>query len=100
LSEEWRWALKNRFVISGRYTLFDVPAGAAIYQYEHDLPGVFTSGALRERGRRAYIYLRYLSALGFELSLKLAVTERERSIFDQIRFSSWGAQIDWRLSLD
>ncbi len=100
LSEELRWTLRTWLIITGRYTLFDVPASTAIYQYEQDLPGVFTSVALRERGRRAYIYLRYLSALGFELSLKLAITERERSIFDQIRSSSWGAQIDWRLSLD
>lgn len=100
LSEELRWALKTWLIITSRYTLFEVPASAAIYQYEQDLPGVFTSVALRERGRRAYIYLRYLSAIGFELSLKLAVTERERSIFDQIRSISWGAQIDWRLSLD
>jgi hypothetical protein len=100
LSEELRWALKNWLIVTGRYTLFDVPTDAVIYQYEQDLPGVFTSVALRERGRRAYIYLRYLSALGFELSLKLAVMERERSIFDQIRSISWGAQIDWRLSLD
>jgi hypothetical protein len=100
LSEELQWTFRNRLIITGRYTLFEAPANAAIYQYEQDLPGVFTSVALRERGRRAYIYLRYLSAFGFELSLKLAVTERERSIFDQIRSSSWGTQIDWRLSLD
>jgi hypothetical protein len=100
LSEELRWAFKSWLIIASHYTLFDAPAGAAIYQYEQDLPGVFTSVALRERGRRAYIYLRYLSAFGFELSLKLAVAERERSIFDQIRSSSWGVQIDWRLSLD
>jgi hypothetical protein len=100
LSEELRWAITTWLIITSRYTLFDVPASTAIYQYEQDLPGVFTSVALRERGRRAYIYLRYLSALGFELSLKLAVTERERSIFDQIRSISRGAQIDWQLSLD
>jgi hypothetical protein len=100
LSEELRWVLRKRLIITGRYTLFDAPTDAPIYQYEHDLPGVFTSVALRERGRRAYIYVRYLSVFGFELSLKLAGTERERSIFDQIRSSSWGAQIDWRLSLD
>jgi hypothetical protein len=100
LSEELRWVIRNRVVITGRYTLFAAPTDAPIYQYEHDLPGVFTSVALRERGRRAYIYVRYLSAFGFELSLKLAGTERECSIFDQIRSYSWGAQLDWRLSLD
>jgi hypothetical protein len=100
LSEEVRWVFHHRLVITGRYALFEAPTDAPIYQYEHDLPGVFTSVALRERGRRAYIYLRYLSAFGFELSLKLAATERERSIFDQIRSYSWGVQLDWRRALD
>ncbi len=100
LSEELRWAFRQRLILTGRYTLFEAPTDVPIYQYEHDLPGVFTSVALRERGRRAYIYLRYLSAFGFEASLKLAVMERERSIFEQIRSCAWGAQLDWRLSLN
>ncbi|MDZ7302843.1 MAG: hypothetical protein ONB44_11990 [candidate division KSB1 bacterium] len=100
LSEEVQWTLRDRLFITARYTLFDAPANTPIYQYEHDLPGMFTSVALRERGRRGYIYLRYLSTFGLALSLKLAGTERESSIFEQIRSCSWGAQVDWRLSLD
>jgi hypothetical protein len=97
LSQELQWKFRHRFMLTGRYTLFDAPADASIYQYEHDLPGVFTIFALREKGRRAYIYIRYFSTFGFDLSLKLACTERERSIFERDRSCAWGAQIDWRL---
>jgi hypothetical protein len=98
LSQECYLKWRQRWVIIGRYSLFDAPVNAAIYQYEHDLPGVFTNFALRERGRRAYIYVRYLSPFGFDSSFKLAFTETERSIFESTRSWSWGAQIDWRLS--
>ena len=98
VSQEARFKIRNNLQLTARYTLFDTPADAPIYQYEHDLPGVFTSFALRERGRRAYIYLRYLFAFGLDLSVKLASTERERSLFTHTRSYTWGAQIDWRLS--
>jgi len=98
VSQEVQCKLRNNLQLTSRYTLFDTPAAAPIYQYEHDLPGVFTSFALRERGRRAYIYLRYWLAFGLELSVKLASTERERSLFTRPRSYAWGAQIDWRLS--
>lgn len=98
VSQEGRFKMRNNLQLTARYTLFDTPAEAPIYQYEHDLPGVFTSFALRERGRRAYIYLRYLFAFGLDLSVKLASTERERSLFSHPRSYTWGAQIDWRLS--
>jgi len=96
-SQELQWKLRRDLLVTGRYTLFDTPSSAPIYQYEHDLPGVFTNFALREQGRRAYIYVRYFSTFGFNLSLKLACTERERSIFEHARACAWGAQIDWRL---
>jgi hypothetical protein len=99
LSEEWHGTFGKRLFISGRYTLFDA-AAAPIYQYEHDLPGVLTSIALRERGRRGYIYVRYCLASNFELSFKLAGTEKDDSIFAQTHSLTWGAQIDWRLSFD
>jgi len=98
LSQELQWRIKKRVLLTSRYTLFDTPSNAPIYQYEHDLPGVFTNFALRERGRRAYIYLRYFSTFGFDLSFKLACTEKESSIFESVRSRAWGAQIDWRLS--
>ena len=98
LSQEAQYKFQSNFQLTARYTLFDTPAAAPIYQYEHDLPGVFTSFALRERGRRAYIYLRYWSAFGVDLSVKWAATEREQSLFSHTRSYSWGAQIDWRLS--
>jgi hypothetical protein len=96
LSQEgqWKW---RRWQFIGRYALFDTPANAPIYQYEYDLPGVYTNFALRERGRRAYIYLRYFSIFSFDASFKLACTETERSIFERTRAWAWGAQIDWRL---
>jgi hypothetical protein len=97
LSQEAQWKARRRWQITTRYTLFDTPTQAPIYLYEHDLPGIFTNFALRERGRRAYIYLRYLSTFGFDFSLKLAGTEFDRSIFERRRFGAWGAQIDWRL---
>jgi hypothetical protein len=96
-SQEAQWKWRNDLLITARYTLFDAPGSAPIYQYEHDVPGVFTNFALREQGRRAYIYLRYFSTFGFDLSLKLACTERERSLFEYARSCAWGAQIDWRL---
>ncbi len=98
VSQELQWKWRNDLLVTARYTLFDAPGSTPIYQYEHDLPGVFTNFALREQGRRAYIYLRYFSMFGFDLSLKLACTERERSIFEYARSCAWGAQIDWRLS--
>jgi hypothetical protein len=98
LSQETQWRFRNRLLVTGRYAIFDAPANAPIYQYEHDLPGVFTNFALREQGRRAYIYVRYLSTFGFDLSCKIVYTERERSLFERIRSWAWGAQIDWRLS--
>ena len=97
LSQEAQWKMRRRWQITTRYTLFDTPTQAPIYLYEHDLPGIFTNFALRERGRRAYIYLRYLSTFGFDLSLKLAGTELDRAIFERRRSGAWGAQIDWRL---
>jgi hypothetical protein len=97
LSQEMQWKLRRRWLLTGRYTLFDTPANAPIYQYEHDLPGVFTNFALREQGRRAYIYVRYLSAFGVDLSLKFARAERDHSIFERMRSWAWGVQIDWRL---
>jgi hypothetical protein len=97
MSQELQWKFRNRVVIAGRYAIFETPANAPIYQYEHDLLGVFTNSALRERGRRAYIYVRYLSTFGFDLSCKIVCTERERSIFERDRSWAWGAQIDWRL---
>jgi hypothetical protein len=97
-SQEAQWKLHDDLLLTARYTLFDAPGSTPIYQYEHDLPGVFTNFALREQGRRAYIYLRYFSTFGFDLSLKLACIERERSIFEYARSCAWGAQIDWRLS--
>ncbi|MDZ7362712.1 MAG: helix-hairpin-helix domain-containing protein [candidate division KSB1 bacterium] len=97
LSQEAQWKMHRRWQITTRYTLFDTPAQAPIYLYEHDLPGIFTNFALRERGRRAYIYLRYLSTFGLDFSLKLAGTELDRSIFEHRRSGAWGAQIDWRL---
>jgi hypothetical protein len=97
LSEEWHGAFGKRLFISGRYTLFET-AATPIYLYEHDLPGVFTSVALRERGRRGYIYVRYLFVSNFELSFKLAGTEKDDSILQQTPSLTWGAQIDWRLS--
>ncbi|MCG3120154.1 MAG: hypothetical protein ALAOOOJD_02779 [bacterium] len=100
LSQEVQWWLQNRLLLISRYAFFDTPASAPLYQYENDLPGAFTTFALRERGRRAYIYVRYLSTLGFDLSIKIAGTERERSIFEQSRSWAWGAQIDWRLRHD
>ena len=98
LSQECQWKWLDRLSLTGRYAFFDTPANAAIYQYEHDLPGVFTNFVLRERGRRAYIYVRYLSTFGFDSSFKLAFMETERSIFESTRSWSWGVQIDWRLS--
>jgi len=98
ISQEAQYKFRNNFQLTARYTLFDTPSTAPIYQYEHDLPGVFTSFALRERGRRAYIYVRYWFAFGLDLSVKLAATEHERSLFSHLRSYSWGAQIDWRLS--
>lgn len=97
-SQETQFKIRHNLLCTARYTLFDTPADAPIYQYEHDLAGVFTSFALRERGRRAYIYLRYGFAFGLDLSMKLATTERERSLFTHPRSYTWGAQIDWRLS--
>jgi hypothetical protein len=97
LSQEAQWKMRRRWQITTRYTLFDTPTQAPIYLYEHDLPGIFTNFALRERGRRGYIYLRYLSTFGFDFSLKLAGTELDRSIFERQRSGAWGAQIDWRL---
>lgn len=97
LSQEVQWWLQPRLLLASRYTFFEAPSSAPLYQYEQDLPGVFTSFALRERGRRAYIYVRYLSTLGFELSIKMAGMEKERSIFAHSRSWTWGAQIDWRL---
>jgi len=98
LSQEIRYALPQRFFLIARYTFFDTPTALPIYQYEHDLPGVFTNFALRERGRRAYIYLRCLPFSGLAASLKLAGAESERSIFDRVRSGAWGVQLDWQLS--
>jgi hypothetical protein len=94
-----RWTVLRRLQITGRYVLFDTPPSTAIYQYEHDLPGMFTNFALRERGRRWYIYVRSFIALGIELSFKLACTEREVSLFERARSYSQGLQLDWRLPI-
>ena len=73
--------------------LFDTKV--PIYDYENDLPGIFTVQPLRERGARRYIYL-HLKAFGhFELSGKIAETTQQISLFGLQKELSWGAQIDW-----
>jgi hypothetical protein len=99
LSQEWRWAVHRRLLIAGRYVFFDTPASAPIYQYEVDLPGMFTNFALRESGRRGYIYVHCLLGFGLESTFKLALTEHDASIFQNIQSWSWGMQIDWRLPI-
>jgi hypothetical protein len=95
LSQELRWSVRRQLLVSSRYVFFDTPAGTPIYQYERDLPGMFTNFALRESGRRWYIYVHYLLSFGFELSLKLACSERNSSIFERVQSCSWGIQLDW-----
>ncbi|MDZ7344192.1 MAG: hypothetical protein ONA90_06720, partial [candidate division KSB1 bacterium] len=68
-------------------------------QYEIDLPGMFTNFALRERGRRWYIYVHCVLGFGLEFAFKLAHIEHSASIFQNKHSWSWGMQMDWRLPI-
>ena len=91
LSFGFTWTPTRRWLIHLRHVFFDSPL--AIYQYERDLPGVFTIRALRESGTRRYIYLRFKLLQKMTLSYKFACTELD-DLFGVQRNYSWGFQID------
>ncbi len=93
LSLDFIWKISNSIHLSLRHVIFDT--AVPIYDYENDLPGIFTVQALRERGARRYIYLHLKTFGHFELSSKIAETERQISVFRLQKELSWGAQIDW-----
>ena len=84
-TEEWR--------LNFRHSAFDTPL--AIYEYERDLPGVFTVRALRDLGSRWYIYLQFEPVRQVQLSCKFACIEQERSIFEFDHKYAWGLQLDF-----
>ncbi|MDZ7266782.1 MAG: hypothetical protein ONB48_06645 [candidate division KSB1 bacterium] len=76
-----------------RHTLFAAPV--PIYQYERDLPGVFTVVGLRENGMRWYIYGHLKIGRKWSLAAKIAATEQELSSLEVRSRTAWGLQLDW-----
>lgn len=79
--------------VAGRHTLFEAPV--PIYQYERDLPGVFTVAGLRETGTRWYIYGHLKIGQKWSLAAKIAATEQELSSLEARSSYAWGLQLDW-----
>lgn len=93
LAVDLLWQPHTRFTLSFRETHFDTPF--PLYQYERDLPGVFTVAALRERGRRRYIYGHLKLNYSFSLAGKISFAASPRSTPNEGR--AWGVQLDWVL---
>lgn len=95
MAMEVSYQFSSRFSLNFRQSHFD--SFLPIYQYERDLPGSFTSVALRERGFRRYIYW-YLT-LHPNLSVTGKISGVQPDFFSTTARSSftWGLQLDWTL---
>lgn len=93
LSLDVLYQISTSVTLNFRETHFD--SRLPIYQYERDLPGVFTVAALRERGRRRYIYGRLKWDSRFSLSGKISWGEPEHFAEATRAKVAWGVQFDW-----
>ena len=87
--------LTARVTLNFRETHFD--SRWPLYHYERDLPGVFTVVALRERGRRRYIYGQFKLHPKFSLAGKISSGEAERLTSLPRANFAWGLQLDWTI---
>ncbi len=95
LAIEVSYQFSARFSLNFRQSHFD--SILPIYQYERDLPGSFTSVALRERGIRRYIY--WCLTLHPNLSVTGKISGGQPDFFNTAARASftWGLQLDWTL---
>lgn len=93
LAFDMLWQPHHRLTLSFRETHFDTPF--PLYHYERDLPGVFTVAALRERGRRRYIYGHLKLHHSLSLAGKVSFAASPRATPHEGR--AWGMQLDWVL---
>lgn len=85
--------LSSKFVFSFRQSHFDT--SLPVYQYERDLPGVFTVAALRERGVRRYIYWHLSLHPSFSVTGKISGGEPDIYAAPTHSRLAWGLQLDW-----
>ena len=93
LSLDVLYLVSARVTLNFRETHFD--SRLPIYQYERDLPGVFTVATLRERGRRRYIYGHLKFDSRFSLAGKISWGESENFAEATRAKIAWGVQFDW-----
>ncbi len=73
--QEIRLQPKSQLQILGRLSFFETDSyDAAIFQYEHDLPGMVTNQALLGRGNRWYLMVKYKPVKFLQLSVKYSET--------------------------
>lgn len=95
LSLELLWQISSKVTLNVRQSHYD--SALPIYQYERDLPGVFTVVALRERGIRRYIYGHLKLHPNFSLAGKISFREPERDTASARSSLAWGLQFDWAI---
>ncbi len=78
MSQEIRWNLSLPLTIQARLAVFDTYSyDSSIYEFEDDLPGVYSNPALYGRGMRWYFILRYQIFSKMYIAAKYAQTVME-----------------------
>ncbi len=67
--------IKRNLAVSGRFTVFDTDGyESRLYQFERDLPGIFTNQMLYGQGTRWYLMVNFRIYSSFKLSIKYSST--------------------------
>ena len=94
MSQEIKWSLSHLLAVQARLAVFETDSyDSAVYEFENDVPGAYSSPALYGRGMRWYFIFRYQLFSKMYIAAKYAQTVKEgvRSIgtgYDEIKGDS------------